>query len=131
MSQEILSTLLSFLDINEFQGPSDEVPLLSLLNLSAREVPSILFFWLSNTDFAVQDFWSFIAHTRNGRYHRKEGPAITWNIERLMKTIGRRGGKLRLHVQKWRTTSFEWSRDCEYRWHWRVWFINGIEFSTK
>ncbi len=97
MSQEILSTLLSFLDINEFQGLSDKVPLLSLLNISAQEVPSILFFWLSNTDFAVQDFWSFIAHTRNERYHRKEGPAITWKIERLMKTIGRRGGKLRLH----------------------------------
>ncbi len=89
MTLEILSTTLSFLDINEFQGLTDKVPLMSLLDLSARETSSILLFWLRNTNFSVNNLWCFIAYKRNGRYHRKEAPAITWISNGLPKNFAR------------------------------------------
>ncbi len=89
MSLKILSTTLSFLDINEFQDLSDKVSLTSLLDLSAREIFSVLLFWLSNTNFSVDHLWCFIAHMRNGRYHRKEAPAITWISNGLPKNFAR------------------------------------------
>ncbi len=92
----VLSSILSFLDINEFQDCDGDVVLLDLLGFSVSEIRQILFFWLSNTCFKIlvekNTKW-----TRNSKVHRSnDKPAVIeknreiWVVKSL---IHRRGDK--------------------------------------
>ncbi len=79
MSLELLSTIVSFLDLNDFQDCNGTVTLCDLLDLSIPERQQVLTFWLKNSVFEFHQNYNKTWFSRNGKIHKTNGPAVLWN----------------------------------------------------
>ncbi len=119
MNLPVLSTIISFLDINDFQDCSGQIELLSAL--SDSEKLFVLSFWLKHTDFAANTYDSVTVYARNIIPHRgNDKPAIIQDDRSEWFLCGKR------HRKQGRPAIVFVEDDEEYE----SWFLNGKEVRT-
>ncbi len=73
---EVLSLILSFLDVNHYENG---VLLFELLGLTNPEKLLVFRFWIQHSDFSEHIVSHCVCFTRNNRLHRSQGPAVLRN----------------------------------------------------
>ncbi len=78
LQMDLLATIVSFLDINDFQDCDGTVVLCDFLDLSIPERQQVLTFWSNNSVFEIHVDRVKTWFTRNRKIHNT-GPAVLWN----------------------------------------------------
>ncbi len=116
MDLPVLSTLVSFLDINNFQDCSGQIEILSTLSDSEKHF--VLSFWLKHTHFSATTYvgnYAITIYTRNFDPHRdNDRPAIIKNNSSEWFLCGKR------HRKQGRP-AIVFDDDDEFK----EWFLNG------